>query len=86
MNDFLPVIILNGRPAAGKSEVIHYLSSLPDEVRRERFHIGKLIELDDFPMLWTWFEEDYLLEKQFNRPRLHSDSDGYFIDDILWHV
>jgi hypothetical protein len=82
----LPLIILNGRPAAGKSELIHFLTSLPDVARRQRFHMGKLIELDDFPMLWTWFEEDALLEKQFNHPRLHSDSEGYFISETLWHL
>ncbi len=86
MNSFSPLIVLNGRPAAGKSEVIHYLKNLPDDVRRDRFHIGKLYELDDFPMLWTWFEEDTLLEKQFNHSRLHTDSDGYFIDETLWHL
>lgn len=86
MNPFFPLIILNGRPASGKSEVIHYLKTLPDNTRRDRFHIGKLIELDDFPMLWTWFEEDALLEKQFHHPRLHTDSDGYFISPTLWHL
>lgn len=86
MTAILPVIILNGRPAAGKSEVIHYLTHLPDDVRRDRFHIGQLVELDDFPMLWTWFEEDALLEKQFNHPRLHTDSEGYFLSETLWHL
>jgi hypothetical protein len=86
MISFLPLVILNGRPAAGKSELIHYLTSLPDDDRRERFHMGELIELDDFPMLWTWFEEDALLEKQFNHPRLHTDPEGYFISETLWHL
>lgn len=86
MTPFLPLIILNGRPAAGKSELIHFLTSLPDDVRREQFHMGKLIEFDDFPMLWTWFEEDTLLEKQFSHPRLHTDPDGYFLSETLWHL
>ncbi len=86
MVSFLPLLILNGRPAAGKSEITHYLKHLPDDVRRERFHLGKLIELDDFPMLWTWFEEDALLEKTFGHPRLHTDSEGYFISETLWHL
>ena len=86
MNEIFPIVILNGRPAAGKSEVIHFLQGLPDDVRRSRFHIGQLHELDDFPMLWTWFEEDYLLEHTFNCPRLHSDADGYFLHTDLWHL
>lgn len=86
MTDIFPVLILNGRPAAGKSEVIHFLNNLPEDVRRARFHVGRLHELDDFPMLWAWFEEDALLEKKLGRPRLHTDPDGYFLHDDLWHL
>ncbi len=82
----IPILILNGRPASGKSEVIAYLNNLSDKQRREHFHLGKLYELDDFPMLWTWFEEDALLQKIFNKPRIHTDADGYFIHDDLWHL
>ncbi|MCI0714440.1 MAG: hypothetical protein L0154_30070 [Chloroflexi bacterium] len=82
----IPLLILNGRPASGKSEVIAYLNSLSSEERRARYHLGKLYEIDDFPMLWTWFEEDALLEKVLNRPRLHTDADGYFIHNDLWHL
>ena len=85
-NDIFPVLILNGRPAAGKSELIHFLHDLHADIRRSRFHIGQLYELDDFPMLWTWFEEDALLETVFNRPRLHTTPDGYFIHNDLWHL
>jgi len=86
MTDIFPILIINGRPAAGKSEVIHFLQQLPADVRAEQFHIGQLTELDDFPMLWTWFEEDHLLEHTFGRPRLHTDSEGYFIHNDLWHL
>lgn len=82
----IPILILNGRPASGKSEVIAYLNSLSTEERRTRYHLGKLYEIDDFPMLWTWFEEDALLEKVLKRPRLHTDADGYFIHNDLWHL
>ena len=82
----MPILILNGRPASGKSEVIAYLNALSAEERSDRYHLGKLYELDDFPMLWTWFEEDALLEKMFNKPRIHTDADGYFIHNDLWHL
>jgi len=36
-------------------------------------------------MLWTWFEEDALLERM-GYPRLHTDADGYFIGEHLWHL
>ena len=86
MKQLFEKIILLGRPASGKSEVINYLKNTPEAERKERFHIGKLVEIDDFPMLWTWFEEDDILEKKFGKPRLHSDSDGYFKEEYLWHL
>ncbi|GAB4343172.1 MAG: hypothetical protein Kow0037_31080 [Calditrichia bacterium] len=84
--DRFDVIILIGRPAAGKSEVIDYLKKTPLEERIKRFHIGKFEEIDDFPMLWTWFEEDAILEKILNKPRVHTDKDGYFLHEYQWHL
>ncbi len=86
MTDIFPILIVNGRPAAGKSELLDFLRHLPDDRRRDQFHMGRLIELDDFPMLWTWFEEDALLETKLGRPRLHTTPDGYFIHHDLWHL
>jgi len=80
------IIILNGRPASGKSEVIDYLKMVTDEERERRFHIGKFDEIDDFPMLWTWFEEDEILENIFHKPRIYSDKDGYFFHKYFWHL
>src|SRR5512135_2787491 len=84
--DTFDILILIGRPASGKSEIIDFLTHLPDVVRCERFHIAHLEVLDDFPILWGWFEEDDILSRKFNLPRLHSDEKGYFIYQELWHV
>ena len=62
MGSVFPILILNARPAAGKSEIIHYLQDFPSEERRNRFHIGEMKVFDDFPMLWSWFEEDDILQ------------------------
>jgi hypothetical protein len=86
MMDIFPILILVARPAAGKSEIIHFLEALPEGERRSRFHLGDLRIFDDFPMLWAWFEEDDLLENVFGRPRLHTTPDGYFIQPDLWHL
>lgn len=86
MKTLFKKIILLGRPASGKSEVINYLKLTPDESRKTRFRMGKLVEIDDFPMLWTWFEEDDILEKKFGKPRLHSTPDAYFKEEYLWHL
>jgi len=80
------IIILIGRPASGKSEIIDYLKRCTEENRHDRFRIGKLDFLDDFPMLWAWFEEDHILEKILKKPRLYTDSEGYFKEKDLWHL
>ncbi|HUH97281.1 MAG TPA: hypothetical protein VLZ89_07990 [Anaerolineales bacterium] len=79
------ILLLIARPAAGKSEVIDYLRRVPPPERSRRFHVGKFEEIDDFPMLWTWFEEDQLLE-QMGHPRLHTDRDGNFLHHYLWDL
>lgn len=81
--ELFDIILLIARPAAGKSEIIDYLKRIPLEERRRRFHVGRFDEIDDFPMLWTWFEEDALLDKM-GFPRLHTDLEGYFIQNYLW--
>jgi len=83
--DSFEILLLIARPAAGKSEVIDYLKKTALTERKKRFHIGNFVELDDFPMLWTWFEEDALLEKM-GHPRLHTTPDGYFKETYLWDL
>ncbi len=84
-NNFEAIILL-GRPASGKSEVIDYLKKVSDEERLQRFHINRFEEIDDFPMLWTWFEEDAILEKIMGKPRMHTDKEGYFLYEYQWHL
>ena len=84
-NGLFDVLLLIARPAAGKSEIIDYLKRQPPQARAQRFHVGPFEEIDDFPMLWAWFEEDALLEKM-GHARLHTDPDGYFTQNYLWDV
>jgi hypothetical protein len=86
MNNTFDVILLIGRPASGKSEIIDFLNRLPVQERRRRYHLAQLDVLDDFPMLWIWFEEDDLLSRKFGLPRLHTDDKGYFKFQELWHL
>ncbi|MCJ7714926.1 MAG: hypothetical protein MUO54_00190 [Anaerolineales bacterium] len=79
------ILLLIARPAAGKSEIIAHLKSIPLEERINRYHIGEFVELDDFPMLWTWFEEDLILS-QLGHQRLHTDDDFNFLYAHLWDV
>jgi len=79
------ILLLIARPAAGKSEIIHYLKNTPIPERISRFHIGEFEVIDDFPMIWTWFEEDAILEGM-GQPRLYSDSEEYFLGHHLWDL
>jgi hypothetical protein len=85
-NGTFDVLILIGRPASGKSEIIDFLQRTPLDVRRKKFHIANLDVLDDFPMLWTWFEEDRILSERLGQPRLHTDEAGYFKYSYLWQL
>jgi len=82
----IPLIILIGRPASGKSEIIDYLSKAPPQERRRRFHLGDLDVIDDFPMLWTWFEEDHILSRELGKPRLYTNDLGDFKYPYLWRL
>lgn len=79
------ILTLLARPAAGKSEVMDYLNRTPLEERIRRFHVGEINELDDFPMLWTWFEEDALLDRM-GKSGLHTDGEGYFLHQYQWDL
>lgn len=82
--DTFPIIILIGRPAAGKSEVIDYIKKLPDDVRRAKLHIAPFEEIDDFVWVWQLFEDDDIREK-LGRARVNTTPDYFFTDPFLWN-
>jgi hypothetical protein len=83
--DIFPILLLIARPAAGKSEIIAHLKNTPPAQRVNKFHIGAFEELDDFPMLWTWFEEDQILA-ELGHPRLYTDTSSNFLYPYLWDL
>lgn len=70
-------LILNGRVAGGKSEFIDFLKKLPPAERAKNYHIGNIVELDDFLYLQEKFIEDDLWEK-IGYPRLHSTKEDHY--------
>jgi hypothetical protein len=80
MTDIFHTIILTARPAAGKSEVIDFLKKLDRQTRLSRFHVGEIVEIDDFPYIWEKFEEDGIVEAA-GRERIWTDKKLYFKDD-----
>ncbi|MDI6767082.1 MAG: hypothetical protein QME52_09700 [Bacteroidota bacterium] len=85
MNNNFDVIILIGRPAAGKSEVIDFLKKTPPAERSRRFHIGEFEEIDDFVYVWETFEIDDILSKH-GKPRIWSDEKYWFKDHFIWNL
>lgn len=80
-----PVVILTGRPAAGKSEVIDFLKKCGAHERGEKFRIGAFEELDDFLYVWETFETDDILTRH-GRARLWTDEHYWFKDEFVWDL
>lgn len=84
MPDTFPVVILIGRPAAGKSEIIDYLRKMSADDRQSILHIAPFDEIDDFVWLWQLFEDDDIRDN-LGRERLNTTRDYYFKDPFLWN-
>ncbi len=85
MHNHFPILIITGRPAAGKSEVIDFLKRCDPIVRLERYRIANFEELDDFPYVWETFEIDDLMA-QMGRERIWSDEKYWFKDPYIWDL
>ncbi len=85
MNNNFPILIITGRPAAGKSEVIDFLKKAEPKERLQRFHIANFEELDDFVYVWETFEIDDMLTKN-GKPRLWTDEKYWFKDEFIWNL
>jgi hypothetical protein len=85
MVNHFPILIITGRPAAGKSEVIDFLKKSDPIVRLEKYHIANFEELDDFVYVWETFELDDLMTR-FGKPRVWSDEKYWFKDQYIWDL
>jgi hypothetical protein len=85
MNQHFPILIITGRPAAGKSEVIDFLKKCDPIIRLEKFHIANFEELDDFVYVWETFELDDLMTG-FGKQRIWSDEKYWFKDQYIWDL
>ncbi len=80
-----PILIITGRPAAGKSELIDFLKKCDPVERKRRFNIGEFEELDDFLYVWESFEVDDILTKH-GKPRVWTDEKYWFKDHFIWNL
>jgi hypothetical protein len=84
-NNNFPILIITGRPAAGKSEVIDFLKKADPNERLSRFHIADFEELDDFVYVWETFETDDILTRH-GKPRVWTDEKYWFKDHFIWNL
>lgn len=85
MNPNFPILIITGRPAAGKSELIDFLKKCAPKERLERFHIGEFEELDDFVYVWETFETDDILSRH-GKQRIWTDEKYWFKEHFIWNL
>ena len=85
MSNNFPILIITGRPAAGKSEVIDFLKKADPKERLQKYHIAEFEELDDFVYVWETFEIDDMLTKH-GKPRIWTDEKYWFKDDFIWNL
>ena len=85
MSNHFPILIITGRPAAGKSEVIDFLRKCDPAERLEKYHIAQFEELDDFVYVWETFELDDLMS-QMGKERVWSDEKYWFKDPYIWDL
>jgi hypothetical protein len=80
-----PVLIITGRPAAGKSELIDYLKKCDPAERLRRCGIADFEELDDFLYVWETFEIDDILTRH-GKQRIWTDDKYFFKDPFIWNL
>jgi hypothetical protein len=85
MTSHFPILIITGRPAAGKSEIIDFLKKCDPIVRLEKYHVANFEELDDFRYVWETFELDDLMT-EMGRERVWSDEKYWFKDPYIWDL
>jgi hypothetical protein len=84
MPEPLDVLLLFALPASGKSEVRRYLASQPPERRAAEFHLGPLVQLDDFPYVHALRTIDAALTELGAAPVFFHAPDRSFIDPWDW--
>jgi hypothetical protein len=84
MNKVLDTVLLLALPASGKSEVRRYLELMPAEGRREDFHMGPSVQLDDFPYVHMMRRIDDELTALGQERVFFQSPDRPFITPLDW--
>ncbi len=80
----LDVLLLIALPAAGKSEVRRYLSSLDAGTLRDELHLGDIVELDDYPYVHAMRRIDEEQARLGRKAVFFQSLDSSFVDLRDW--
>ena len=80
------VVLLNALPASGKSEVRKFMNENDPEQMVNDFHIGKNLQLDDFPYVWLMRQVDKKLAEMGHPTLYYPDDDSPTYDGRVWGV
>jgi hypothetical protein len=80
----LDTVLLLALPASGKSEVRRYLELMPEEARRQDFHMGTSVQLDDYPYVHLMRRIDQELAAKGLEPEFFRSPQHGFADPHDW--
>ncbi len=80
------VVLLNALPASGKSEVRKFMNENDPEQMVNDFHIGKNLQLDDFPYVWLMRQLDKKLAEMGQPTLYYPDDESPTYDGRVWGV
>ena len=80
------VVLLNALPASGKSELRKFMNENNPEQMENEFHIGKNLQLDDFPYVWLMRQVDKKLAAMGKPTLYYPDDDSPTYDGRVWGV
>lgn len=84
MADVFNIILLLALPASGKSEVRNFMANIEENRLQKDFHVGKNLQLDDFPYVHLMRRIDQELVKLNHRVYFYPDDNSPFLDDRDW--
>jgi len=80
------VVLLNALPASGKSEIRKFMNENDPEQMVNEFHIGKNLQLDDFPYVYVTRQIDEYLRNHNMAPIYADTNDDPTYDGRQWAV
>ena len=80
------VVLLNALPASGKSELRKFMNENDPDQMVNDFHIGKNLQLDDFPYVWLMRQVDKKLASMGLDTLYYPDDESPTYDGRVWGV